>query len=99
MKKQIINVCAVLVAVLFLSFSMLELNAHARAGSSRSIGSRGTRSYSAPATSPSQTIPPRQQATPAPASGRDRGGYAGRHALQEPRHGRRRHGGWRHRYL
>ena len=66
MKKQIVNLCAVLVGVLFLSITVLELNAHARAGGSRSMGSRGTRSYSRPAAPPSQTIPPRQQATPAP---------------------------------
>jgi predicted lipid-binding transport protein (Tim44 family) len=69
MKKQIVNVCAVLVAVLFLSISLLELNAHARVGGSRSIGSRGTRSYSTPATPPSQMSPssqPSRQATPAP---------------------------------
>lgn len=66
MKKQIITVCSMLVAVLFLSITVLELNAHARAGSSRSMGSRGSRSYSAPARQPAQAIPPRQQATPAP---------------------------------
>lgn len=64
MQKQIVNICTVLVAVLFLSITVLELNAHARAGSSRSMGSRGTRSYSAPASSPTQAIPPRQQAAP-----------------------------------
>ena len=69
MKRQIVNVCSVLVAVMFLSISVLELNAHARAGGSRSMGSRGSRSYSAPASQPSQAIPPRQQATPAPAPG------------------------------
>ena len=67
MKRLIVNVCAVLIAVMFLSISVLELNAHARAGGSRSMGSRGSRSYSAPATSPSRSIPPRQQAAPAPA--------------------------------
>jgi len=69
MKKQIVNICSVLAAVLFLSITVLELNAHARAGGSRSMGSRGSRSYSAPATSPSRAIPPRQQAAPAPAPG------------------------------
>lgn len=66
MKKQIVNVCAVLVAVMFLSITVLELNASARVGGSRSIGSRGSRSYSAPASQPSQAIPPRQQAAPTP---------------------------------
>jgi len=67
MKRQIVNVCSILAAVLFLSITVMELNAHARAGGSRSMGSRGSRSYSAPANQPSQAIPPRQQATPAPA--------------------------------
>jgi predicted lipid-binding transport protein (Tim44 family) len=66
MKRQIVNVCTVLVGILFLSITVLELNAHARAGGSRSTGSRGSRSYSTPASQPSQAIPPRQQATPAP---------------------------------
>jgi predicted lipid-binding transport protein (Tim44 family) len=66
MKKQIINFCSVLVAVMFLSITLLEINAHARAGGSRSMGSRGSRSYSRPAAQPSQAIPPRQQAMPAP---------------------------------
>jgi predicted lipid-binding transport protein (Tim44 family) len=69
MKKQIGNVCAVLVAVMLLSITVLEPNAHARAGGSRSMGSRGSRSYSAPATPPSQMSPARpssQQAAPAP---------------------------------
>ena len=66
MKKQIVNVCSVLVAVMFLSITVLELNAHARAGGSRSIGSSGSRSYSRPASPPSQPSPPRQQAAPAP---------------------------------
>jgi predicted lipid-binding transport protein (Tim44 family) len=67
MKRTIANVCAVLMAILFLSITVLELNAFARVGGSRSMGSRGSRSYSAPASSPSQAIPPRQQAAPAPA--------------------------------
>jgi predicted lipid-binding transport protein (Tim44 family) len=67
MKKQIVNAGAVLVAVMFLSITVLEFNAHARVGGSRSMGSRGTRSYSQPARPPAQAIPPRQQATPAPA--------------------------------
>ena len=66
MKRQIVSVCTVLVAVMFLSLTVLEINAHARAGGSRSMGSRGSRSYSRPAAPPSQAIPPRQQATPAP---------------------------------
>jgi predicted lipid-binding transport protein (Tim44 family) len=64
MKRQIVNVCTVLFAVLFMNITVLELSAHARAGGSRSMGSRGTRSYSAPASSPTQAVPPRQQAAP-----------------------------------
>jgi len=67
MKRQILYASTLLLAVMFLSITVLELNAHARAGSSRSTGSRGTRSYSQPASPPSQAIPPRQQAAPAPA--------------------------------
>jgi len=69
MKRQIVNVCSVLAAVLFLSITVLELNAHARAGGSRSMGSRGSRSYSRPASPPSQTMPSRQQASPAQQQG------------------------------
>jgi predicted lipid-binding transport protein (Tim44 family) len=64
MKRKFANVCAVLAGVLFLSITVLELNAHARAGGSRSTGSRGSRSYSQPARQPAQAIPPRQQAAP-----------------------------------
>ena len=53
-------------AVLFLSITVLEFYAEARAGGSRSSGSRGARSYSRPAAAPSYQPPPRQQATPAP---------------------------------
>jgi predicted lipid-binding transport protein (Tim44 family) len=69
MKRKIANVCAVLAGVLFMSITVLEVNAHARAGGSRSMGSRGSRSYSQPARPPAQAIPPRQQAAPAPAPG------------------------------
>jgi predicted lipid-binding transport protein (Tim44 family) len=48
--------------------STLEIDAHARAGSSRSMGSRGTRSYSQPASPSPQPAPSQsQQATPTPA--------------------------------
>jgi predicted lipid-binding transport protein (Tim44 family) len=69
MKKQIVRFCTVLVAVMFLSITVLELNAHARAGGSRSMGSRGSRSYSRPASTPSQATQPRQQASPAQQQG------------------------------
>lgn len=66
MKKHVVKVFAVLAAVMFLSITVLELGAHARAGGSRSMGSRGSRSYSRPASPSPQPSQPRQQATPAP---------------------------------
>lgn len=53
-----------MVAVLFLSITVLELNAHARAGGSRSSGSSGSRSYSRSASPSSQPSQPRQQVEP-----------------------------------
>jgi predicted lipid-binding transport protein (Tim44 family) len=53
-------------AVLFLSITVLEFNAEARAGGSRSMGSRGSRSYSRPATTSPQPSQSRQQVAPAP---------------------------------
>ncbi len=66
MKRHVIKAFTVFAAVLFLSITVLELAAEARAGSSRSYGSRGSRSYSRPASPPSQVAPSRQQAAPAP---------------------------------
>jgi predicted lipid-binding transport protein (Tim44 family) len=66
MKNHVVKVFAVVAAVMFLSITVLELNAHARAGGSRSFGSRGTRSYSRPTTPYSQPSQQRQQAAPAP---------------------------------
>ena len=66
MKKHVINVCAVLAAVMFLGITVLEPTAHARAGGSRSSGSLGSRSYSRTATPSSQPAPSRQQVAPAP---------------------------------
>lgn len=66
MKNKMIKVFTVMAAVLFLSISVLELNADARAGGSRSMGSRGSRSYSRPAPTYSQPSQPRQQASPTP---------------------------------
>jgi len=62
MKKQAMKAFALLAAVLFLSVTVLELTAHARAGGGRSSG--GSRSYSRPASPTSQ--PRQQQAAPAP---------------------------------
>jgi len=64
MKRHVVKVFAVMVAVLFVSITVLELNAHARAGGSRSMGSRGSRSYSRPASPSYQPSQPRQQAAP-----------------------------------
>ena len=66
MKRRIMQVGVLAAAVVFLSFSVFELNAEARAGGSRSMGSRGSRSYSpsSPRYSPSGQT--RQQAAPAP---------------------------------
>lgn len=66
MRKHVVKVFGVLAAVLFLSITVLELNAEARAGGSRSMGSRGARSYSRPATNYSQPSQSRQQVAPAP---------------------------------
>lgn len=65
MKKKTVRVFTVLAAILFLSATVLEFEAHARAGGSRSMGSRGSRSYSRPASPTSQPSPSRsQQAAP-----------------------------------
>ena len=66
MKRHGVKVFAVMAAVMFLSITVLELNAHARAGGSRSSGSRGTRSYSRQASPSFQPGQSRQQAAPAP---------------------------------
>ncbi len=50
------------IAVLFLSLSVMEMDASARAGGGRSFGSRGSRSYSTPASPYNQPSPSRQVA-------------------------------------
>ena len=97
MKRHIIKVFAVMAAVMFMSITVLELSADARAGGGRSSGSRGSRSYSSPAS----PFPPAEPATaagcacakPHSAAGRrrvheehgrrDHGRYAGKHAVQQ----------------
>lgn len=74
MKNYVVRIFTVLAAVLFLSISVLELNAEARAGGSRSMGSRGSRSYSRPASTYSQPSPPRQQAVPTAGAFQQQGG-------------------------
>lgn len=66
MKRHIVKFVAVMAAVMFLSITVMELTAHARVGGSRSMGSRGTRSYARPATPYSQPGQSRQQVAPAP---------------------------------
>lgn len=68
MKKNAFKVFTLLAAMLFLSVTVLEFEAHARAGGgSRSMGSSGSRSYSRPASPAQQSAPSRsQQAAPSP---------------------------------
>lgn len=67
MKKHVFKAFTLLAVLLLVSVTVLEFDAHARAGGgSRSMGSRGSRSYSRPM-SPVQPAPSRpQQTTPAP---------------------------------
>lgn len=65
MKKHACKALALLTAVLCLSATVMEFEAHARAGGgSRSMGSSGSRSYSRPASPSQQSAPSRQQAAP-----------------------------------
>jgi hypothetical protein len=66
MNRRVVKVFAVIAAVLFLSITVLELSAHARAGGGRSMGSRGSRGFSRPASPSPQQSQPRQQVAPAP---------------------------------
>ena len=65
MKRHITRVFTVTAAVLFLSITVLEFNAEARAGGGRSMGGRSSRSYSRPAPAYSQPSQSRQ-VSPAP---------------------------------
>lgn len=67
MKFNLGKICAVAAAVMLLSFTVLEVTAHARGGGSRSMGSRGSRTYTKPASPTTQPSQQRQQqAAPAP---------------------------------
>jgi predicted lipid-binding transport protein (Tim44 family) len=66
MRKYTVRIFTIMAAIMMLSITVLELNAEARAGGSRSLGSRGSRSYSRPATSYSQPSQNRQQLAPPP---------------------------------
>jgi predicted lipid-binding transport protein (Tim44 family) len=64
MKKQALTFFTLLAATLFLSVTVLEYNAYARAGGgSRSMGSSGSRSYSRPASPSQPSYPSRPQQT------------------------------------
>lgn len=75
MNKRGVKLFAVMVSVLFLSITVLELNAYARAGGSRSSGSGGSRSYSRSASPSSQPSQSRQQTSPAPIQQPQGGGF------------------------
>lgn len=67
MRKNVFRIFVVLAAVMLVSVTVMEFEAHARAGGSRSTGSRGSRTYSRPAAPTAQPSPTRpQQAAPAP---------------------------------
>jgi len=66
MKRHIVKVFTFMAAVLFLSITVLEFNAEARAGGGRSMGGRSSRSYSRPSTTYSQPSQSRQQVSPSP---------------------------------
>src|SRR5665647_1655457 len=64
MKQHARKLFILLAATMFLSVTVMEFEAHARAGGGRSMGSYGSRSYSRPASQPSPSRP--QQAAPSP---------------------------------
>lgn len=74
MKRQVVKVVTLFAAVLFLSITVLEHTAEARAGGSRSFGSRGSRSYSRPSVSNFPRSQTRQQVAPAPTPFRQQAG-------------------------
>ncbi len=75
MKNRVTKIFTLLAAVLFLSLTVFEINAEARAGRGSSSGSRGSRSYSKPA-APAYQQPgqSRQQAAPPPGNFQQQGG-------------------------
>jgi predicted lipid-binding transport protein (Tim44 family) len=74
MKRRFLKVFAVMAAVIFLGVTVLELSADARLGGGRSFGSRGSRSYSRPATTSPMQSQSRQQYAPAPTPFQQQGG-------------------------
>ena len=76
MMKHALRVFTLLSVVMLVSVTVLEFDAHARAGGGKSMGSMGSRSYSRPAAPtyqppprPQQTLPPPAFQQPAPAGG------------------------------
>jgi len=65
MRRPIVKVLAITAAVMFMSLTVLEFSADARAGGGRSFGSRPSRSLSSPARPSPQPSQPGQYA-PAP---------------------------------
>jgi predicted lipid-binding transport protein (Tim44 family) len=75
MNRNTVKLFTLFAAASFLIVSAFEIEAHARAGSSRSMGSRGSRSYSQPVSPGQQSAPSRpQQTSPAPAYQQPAGG-------------------------
>lgn len=75
MKRNIKLVLALLVMLAFAGVSVLENDAFARAGGSRSYGSSGSRSYSAPKRSTSSPATPSQPTSPSPMQQPAGGGF------------------------
>lgn len=68
MKRKITGIMVLSVVASIICMTALQQNAEARAGGSRSIGSRGTRSYSQPASPSYQPRPSQPTQQPAPPS-------------------------------
>ena len=68
MKRNMMHLCTVLAAAVFLTAGLPDMDAHARAGGGSSLGSRGSRSYSRPASpsSPQQYSPQSRPVSPSP---------------------------------
>lgn len=66
MKRRVAQFISLTATILILGGTLLESTAHARAGGSRSMGSRGSRSYSRPATPLYRPSQPRQYSPPPP---------------------------------
>jgi len=69
MKRHFARLFTLMAAVILFGAAVLESTAHARAGGSRSMGSRGSRSYSRPASPSYQPSQQRQQAGPTQSPG------------------------------